>query len=101
MATLKIEDVVRINSAKGKTYLALKDGKPHQIKTVLAMLKKEGIEHKFPVVYGLGRILRAQFAKQVVVDREKGTFQITPFAKARAATKAPAKRKAAKSTVTA
>lgn len=100
MANLKVEDVVRINSGKGKVYLALKDGKAHQIKTILAMLKKEGIEHKFPAVYGLGRILRAQFGKQIVVDREKGTFQMTPFVKARpAAKKTAAKRKPA--TVTA
>lgn len=97
MANLKVEDVVRINSGKGKVYLALKDGKAHKITAIVAMLRKEGLDHPWAAVYGLGRILKAQFGKQIVVDREASTFQMTAFAKARpAAKKAAAKRKPVK-----
>lgn len=95
----QIEDHTRLVSAKGKLYLALKDGKKHQIPAIRKMLAAAGAKRIYGVIYALGRILRANAGKQIIItDRfeKTGTLQMIPYASDKTATKKTAKKVVAK-----
>lgn len=106
---VKIDELIRMSSAKGKVFSAIADGKKHSLATIRKMVIKHGASGSgIGAVYGLGRILLASsFPKRVVLDREADTVQLvsaSPAKKSGAtkkASKKAAKKVAAKSTVTA
>jgi hypothetical protein len=86
---------LRATSAKALVYIAIADGKVHNLTSVRkSVIKKSGISTQcYAVIHGLGRILAAsKLGKRVMLDHEADTIQLVSAAKSKPVAKKAVKK---------